>query len=249
MEEALAKAILETIERDAVMIRWYARLPPPALDIDPRSVLPQSPAPGDKLNVRLYDLTVDGDVSVIGAICIERTGRPCFFILSAAAALDAFAAARKALLEVGQGRPFIKNMIRKEAPPERETLFADFESNLRFYAEPSNARYVEWFGSNSALSHRTLRTNATERRPRQNLSDVLKCCSKMGLGPIAFDITTPEMIDTGLFGCKVVVPELVPLCLPSMPPLAHPRLARFIESSSPRAGVPSPLDAIPHPFP
>ena len=54
-------------------------------------------------------MTVDGDVPVVGVTCIERTGRPCFFILGTAAALDHISrAARKALVEAGQGRPYLK---------------------------------------------------------------------------------------------------------------------------------------------
>jgi ribosomal protein S12 methylthiotransferase accessory factor len=39
LEEALVKGILELIERDAVMIHWYARLSPPLLDLDPADLL------------------------------------------------------------------------------------------------------------------------------------------------------------------------------------------------------------------
>jgi Putative peptidoglycan binding domain/N-acetylmuramidase len=33
---------------------------------------------GDALEIRFYDMTVDGEVPVVGVTCIERTGRPCF---------------------------------------------------------------------------------------------------------------------------------------------------------------------------
>jgi ribosomal protein S12 methylthiotransferase accessory factor len=247
MEEAMAKGLLEAVERDAIMIRWYARLPPPRLDIDPTELLPEALRGG--LEIRLHDLSLDGEIPVAGATCIERTGRPCFFLIGAAAAPDIWTAARKALLEVGQGRPFIKYLVEGSKAPSQDTLFGDFESNLRFYAEPCNARYVEWFLQNNVLSPRTVSPAAEVKNSRHKLMELLDRCQSMALTPIAFDLTTEEMVGAGLFGCKIFVPELVPLCVPSAPFLAHPRLARFIHSGKldgRSLGVP---EWIPHPFP
>ena len=65
----------------------------------------------------------------------------------------------------------------------------------------------------------------------KQLSALLDRCSTMGITPIAFDMTTPEMHDHDLFACRVFVPELVPLSIPSAPFLGHPRLARFIAAA------------------
>lgn len=144
VEEAVLKGILELIERDAVMIRWYARLAPPRLDINPADLLPECiGSQAERLEIRCHDLTIDGEVPVAGVTCIERTGRPCFFLLSAACAPDMWTAASKALVEAGQGRPFIKSMAGNSAVPIEDTGFNDFDSNVRFYGEPSNAQYAE----------------------------------------------------------------------------------------------------------
>lgn len=116
IEEAVFKGLLESIERDAVMIRWYARLSPPLLDINPLELLPECLGFQTRpLEIRFHDLTVDGEVPVVGVTCIERTGRACFFLLSAGCALDTFTAARKALIEAGQGRPFIKSLADRKS--------------------------------------------------------------------------------------------------------------------------------------
>jgi ribosomal protein S12 methylthiotransferase accessory factor len=245
VEEAALKGLLELIERDAVMIRWYARLPPPALPFDapelPHSALRQC----RHLEVRFLDLTVDGEVSVVGVACIERTGRPCFLIFSAASALDPAAAARKALIEAAQGRPFIKSLSASLEAPAPDALFADFESNLRFYAEPSNARYFEWFLQNEQMSSRAFNSAPPPTEPLTLLADLLERCARMNVTPIAFDITTPEMRDCGFFACRIVAPELVPLCVPSAPFLGHPRLSAYSVSAS-KSAIPA---WIPHPFP
>lgn len=249
VEEALFKGLLEIIERDAVMIRWYARLAPPRLDIDPIDLVEGSRVLRGGLDIQFHDLTVDGTVPVVAVTCIERTGRPCFFILSAAAGLDVTTAARKALVEGGQGRPFIKSLVNRSKAPNEDAVFNDFESNLRFYAEPSNASYVEWFLENHSLSAGGFPPALETRSPLDNLKELLERCESAALTPIAFDITTSEMRDSGLFACKLFVPELVPLCIPSAPFLGHPRLARFINSHELRHASVDIPDWLPHPFP
>jgi ribosomal protein S12 methylthiotransferase accessory factor len=250
VEEALLKGILELIERDAVMIRWYFRIPPPLLDINPKSLLAERlGSQAHALETRFHDLTVDGDVPVVGVTCIERTGRRCFFLLSAACALDVSTAARKALLEVGQGRPFVKSLAGKSEAAQEGAVFNDFDSNVRFYGDPSNSRYAEWFVQNTSLSTRPVATVPGAQRPEEGLRVLLDRCATMGFTPIAFDMTTPEMQDSGLFACKVFVPQLVPLGVPSAPFLGHPRLARFTASRSTESAALAIPDWVPHPFP
>ena len=250
VKEAVLKGIFELIERDAVMIRWYARLAPPRLNINPWDLLAECiSSQARELEIRLHDLTVDGEVPVVGATCIERTERPCFFLLSAASALDISTAASKAFVEAGQGRPFIKSMAGKSVVPTEERGFNDFDSNVRFYGEPSNAKYVEWFVQNPTLSSRDCIAAQETKTPAESLKILLDRCTAKRITPIAFNLTTPEMYDTGLFACRVFAPELAPLGIPSAPFLGHPRLARFIASNNaahPAAGIP---DWIPHPFP
>jgi ribosomal protein S12 methylthiotransferase accessory factor len=250
VEEAVLKGILELIERDAVMIRWYARLAPPRLDINPADLLPErigSQAEG--LEIRCHDLTIDGEVPVAGVTCIERTGRPCFFLLSAACAPDMWTAASKALVEAGQGRPFIKSMAGNSAVAIEETGFNDFDSNVRFYGEPSNAQYAEWFIQNPNISARNSVDAPEIKTPVESLRILLGRCLTMGINPIAFDLSTPEIHDAGLFACRLFAPELAPLGIPSAPFLGHPRLARFVASSRAAGTAPKIPDWVPHPFP
>jgi len=250
VEEALLKGILESIERDAVMIRWYARLPPPLLDLDPTDLLgPSGWLRKQGLEIRLHDLAINGDVPVVGATVVERTGRSCFFILSAACALDVRVAARKALIEAGQGRPFVKLLVATMESSTRATEFKDFDSNIRFYADPLNAGYVEWFLQNTSLSARKFPDAPDVNNEGARLRVLLDRCAAMGITPVAFDLTTPEIRDAGLFACRVFVPELVPLCVPSAPFFGHPRLARFIAGQKSEGTDPGIPDWVPHPFP
>lgn len=247
---AVLAGLLECIERDAFVIRWYARLAPPLLACNPADLLGRPLSlRSDGLEIRIHDLTVDGSVPVAAATCVERSDRSCFFVLGSAAHLDTRAAARKALIEVGQGRPFVKSLSSFGEAPAMESRFSNFDSNVRFFAEPANAQYVEWFVANPTISQRDCVMSEDARSPDRLLRDLLDRCSGMGLTPIAFDMTTPELADQGLFAAKVVVPELVPLCVSSAPFLGHPRLARFMAASSQNEAAARIPAWVPHPFP
>jgi thiazole/oxazole-forming peptide maturase SagD family component len=252
VKEAVLRGLLEVIERDAVMIRWYARDPPPRLDLDPAALFDAWPGFRKRalrrLEIAFHDMTVDGDIAVVGVTCVERSGRSCSFILSAAAGPDVLRAARKALIEAGQGRPYLKSMVATSPPPDVASAFDDFDRNVRFFAEPANARYVEWFLQNTTPSMRALAT-VPDMTVEQSLQQVLAHCADRSLSPIAFDMTTPEMRDAGLVACRVMVLDLVPLCVPSAPCLGHPRLAHFIASCQAPPAARDIPSWVPHPFP
>ena len=246
---ALIAGLLECIERDAIMIRWYARLAPPKLDMDPADLLGRPlRIQSQGLQIRFHDLTVDGQVPVVGVTCIERTGRPCFFMLGTAAGLGTSAAARKALIEAGQGRPFVKFLANIGGAPLASELFNDFNRNIRFHADPANAQYTEWFSENTRSSTRYLPDVRAAPDPDKLLGVLLDRCVSIGITPIAFDMTTPEMADHGLFACRVFVPELVPLCVPFAPFLGHPRLEEFVTAARRDGSAACIPSWVPHPF-
>ena len=202
-EEALLKGLLETIERDAFMIWWYAGMAPPRLALDAAKVFGELLGlHKQKLEISFHDLTIDGDIPVVGVTCFERTGRQCFFIISAAAALDVSVAARKALVEAGQGRPFVKSLVGTSNAPDKYSSFEDFDLNVRFYAEPLNADYVEWFAENKSVSARTFAMR-NDHTYLDSLTYLLDYCASKAFTPIAFDLTTPEMLDAGLVACRI----------------------------------------------
>ena len=246
--EAVIAGLLEVIERDAFMVRWYSRLPPRRLEIKPSEVLGKFlGSQSNGLKICVLDLTIDGPAPVVAVSCTEMSGRPCYFLVSAAAGLDLVSAARKALIEAGQGRPFVKILANRSEALGEGDKFSDFDSNCTFFAEPSNARYVDWFSGNRTVSRVDFPAVPETATDEDLLEMLLTRCAKTGMRPIAFDLTTVELRDHGLFACKVLVPELVPLCVPSVPFLGHPRLARYCADES--GGIRGIPEWIPHPFP
>ena len=104
---AIRHAWLEVVERDAVAIWWYNRLPRPGVDVaglgDPwvDVILAEHRRRG--LRTSLLDLTTDLQVPVVAAIsALEGSGDPPVVVTGFAAADSLAAAARGALLEASQ---------------------------------------------------------------------------------------------------------------------------------------------------
>lgn len=248
MESTIYKAILEVIERDALMIRWYGRFPPPLLDLNindlfDRTVLRSDPM----LSVKFYDLSIEGTLPVVACALLDNSGRHCYLVLSSAAAATLEEAARKAVLEAGQGRPHIK-LLARNATTCTDNFF-DLDSNCRFYADPRNRNYVDWFLSGTSHSPSSSVSLSTSGKSTNCLDSILTECVQHNWTPIALDITSDDVREHGIFACKVIIPELMSLCISAFPFLSHPRLTCYRNSKklgTPRNDVPA---WIPHPFP
>ncbi len=106
-EAAIRHAWLEVVERDAVAIWWYNRLPRPGVDVasldDPWIDVVLAEHRRRSLRTSLLDLTTDLQVPVVAAIsALERSGDPPVVVTGFAAAESLAAATRGALLEASQ---------------------------------------------------------------------------------------------------------------------------------------------------
>jgi ribosomal protein S12 methylthiotransferase accessory factor len=100
-EDALLAALFEIIERDAVAIWWYNRVPRPAVRIEDAELrLVSSGLKEIGRELVLLDCTTDIQVPVCVAVAARPGGSEPFF--AAAASLSPRAAAVKAATEVGQ---------------------------------------------------------------------------------------------------------------------------------------------------
>ncbi|MFG2009267.1 TOMM precursor leader peptide-binding protein [Micromonospora sp. NPDC048868] len=124
LEEAILHACLETIERDAFLLTWYAGRTPPALalppDVDPltRHLADRIAAEGYRLH--LLDITSDVGIPTVWALAVtDRPGRGATFS-AAGAHPDPRRAAAAAVLEVGVN----VTVAPKVARPPRDRLLA-----------------------------------------------------------------------------------------------------------------------------
>ena len=255
LEEAIEKGICELIERDAVMTSWYARLSLPKLEIKSCEWL-------DKLynqriskkNKDFYIIyaTLDIDVPVFFCITVDNTDRNIKMLMSAAASLDPKTAIIKSIVGNAQCVSYqkCKTISTPYSNINSEKIF-DFGTNTVFYGRPENFKHVSFLTSSKNTVEFDGIIDKSTKSPRKNLNKLINILSKKDLTPIAFDFTTEDVREMGLHAVRVVIPEIVPLGLPSIPFLGSKRLYQVPQELNYVSEIlqEDELNRMPHPFP
>ncbi|MEH0969750.1 TOMM precursor leader peptide-binding protein [Micromonospora sp. CPCC 205546] len=260
LEEATLHACLETIERDAFLLTWYAGRTPPALalppDVDPltRHLADRIAAEGYRLH--LLDVTSDVGIPAVWALAVtDRTDRGATFS-AAGAHPDPRRAAAAAVLEVGVNVA----VAAKVARPPRDRLLAML----------ADADLVDELGDHAALHllpetlprfDFALREAAAgparpldehfagwrDRWSHPDLTEVLRrvvdAMAAAGTPPLVVDQTGAAERRLGLAAVKVLAPGAVPMTfghLNRRVDLPRLRQARLATPGRP---------VLPHPFP
>lgn len=234
--DAILAGLYEVIERDGFMETWLNRS-------SPRKILPERvPGLDDRLETFLptnhfeyhlfeYDTLVD--VPAYGAVLVNQRDEYPKFMIGSAAGPDRSETIEEALIEAAQGGIHI-NKLKADRSPD-SVRFGDeiwnFEDNVLLYGNPDNFDKVEFLldGDPGAPRHEPL--------GEATYSECLRRLEAAGCTPICVEITTPEAAHVGVPAVQTIVPELIPLQVPSAIPDEHPRC----EGSD--------VYEVPHPFP
>lgn len=227
LASALCGAIYEYVERDAVMRSWYRQDPPTRLSLDEWPALERERRRlgNDFGEYRLCRFETESEFHTLGGVYVDERDRAPKFLFGASAALDFEEAVRDALVEATQGLRSMKTSLAYEGPrdvPSPNVL--NLDENFKYYSRPENFEEVSLFfdGPKVVAPDRESRTFQT---PERELDACLDALEAVGATPVAYDLTTAGVESTGLRVVRVVVPELVALCPPGLPPVAHPVFA------------------------
>jgi ribosomal protein S12 methylthiotransferase accessory factor len=215
--DAVLSAVCEVLERDAVMIAWLARLPGTRLDprrhpdADVRRLARGYRRRGVELV--LYQVPTDHPVSVIMAIAFQDGGHggPCATV-GLGASIDQVAAARSAVLEVGQVRPAFRARARTHDAQRIAELVADpmltesLEDHALLYADPA-------MRSAFAFLNGPWGTWAAPRAPgmEEALSELIAHFRASGGDMLYVNLTPQDLEPLGLFSVRAVVPGFQPI--------------------------------------
>jgi ribosomal protein S12 methylthiotransferase accessory factor len=240
-------ALLEVVERDALMIAWRNRLELPRLAVDrstPGGVGDYVAAFADRgIDVRCCCAELDLGAPVVVAMARgTREGDPAMVVASAAAP-DEERACQRALAELAANRRYVRWTM-AEAREGRVD-----GSNGRLYALPENAAHLEpWWNGGPTRPIRRVRRSSTSADLRRLVASV----ADAGLETLVVDLTPAALQQLGLTVVKMLVPGAYPLDRDARWPhlggrrLRHTPVAAGLRSSPlPRAA----LNRLPHPLP
>lgn len=240
---ALVHGITELIERDAVNLHWYCRIPPRRIVLDRPSTIPavnrllrtSRSLPGD---IDFYLHCIDyPEVPVVTAIEVDPWLTRYSYFSGGGADLDIDSALLRALNEFGQserttrlallspGRSFAVAVGRlfEMAPDDPVEKIDLFFKVVSFYGYRQNVGKLDWYrfdGDDVSLS--TL-PEAGELSPEDKLDRLLGILADRGIDPICFELTAEAERRLSLL--KVFIPELTQPFVQSIPLFGHPRFA------------------------
>lgn len=226
---ALANAICEVIERDAIAVAWLQRLPlprlaPEVLGEDALSILSWCRPRG--IEVYLFDATTDVGVPVVycllladGAIAV--TGAQ---LVGCACDPEPSRAAVRALLEAMSIRGGVQE---RTSRPRRYADFTTLADGAAVMALRGRRRafgfLTERYAGRAASFPRALDQRCADGH--FFLEFLTRKLAALGMSLFAADITTRELDEVGLTAVRALVPELQPLPTRALAQYrAHPRL-------------------------
>ena len=255
--EAIERALLELLERDAFMIAWWRRVSPPHLDwsehpwlqdTDRRYFRPTG------LEYAALDLSSVHDLPIVAAVVRAAPGSGAALGVGAAAAPRVEDAWWRALAEAFASRSACRKL--RLLDPGR-TYAADgsdvacFDDHIRFYGDDEAAELAAFLWSSSET--RPVReVPAVSGDGAERLEQIVDRIGRAGSGAFAVDVTSPDVAAAGLHVVRAVAPALCPLDADHTARfLGSPRLTRLSETDilTGRVLGIDDLNPLPHPFP
>jgi ribosomal protein S12 methylthiotransferase accessory factor len=215
LDEALARALCEVVERDAFMIVWANRLSLPLVDADGDERLAELErrlfAPAG-LRYSVVDLSCFHRLPSVLAVVRAPEGFPGALGLGAGTAPTLERAWWKALAEAFASRSAgAKLELIDSEPLDRPETVVSFEAHIRYYADHAHAPTTAFLdGSDERVPAAAIPALGGESVGEQvrNLSTRVDAA---GSTAYAVDVTSPDVRELGLFVVKVVAPELCSL--------------------------------------
>ena len=238
---ALQSALLEVIERDAVMITWLTRGNVTPLESGLQWIGHRGNAVRFDRAVeryQLYLLDSPTRLPVVFAVAFGAAGQPGAAV-GAAAHLDLASACRKALVEAHQTMHWAAHMMTDGRVRGGDAELHDLDDHVAHYLDHRRARAFDFLrrpaGEAWSVSIDELPPAID---PEAGCRRLIARAATAGLDCFAVDVTAPEVRSAGLWVVRAVIPGLYPLVVGTRSRPDHPRL---------RADVP--VNPDPHPFP
>ena len=223
LAEAILRAALEVIERDAFIITWLNRLPGRHIDIsdhpDRKLVDLCEFYQQQQVTLHVIQLPTDQPCFVFMALAVQRDGSGPAGVVGLGADIDPARAARQAVLEAVQTRAGVQVAMQKPEmeqhisrlvrEPHHVTAMADHA--LR-YAAPDALPAFDFLLHQPVVSMDwKARKLIGKGEAMASLQALVTFYRSQGQDLITYNVTPPDMAKLGLHTARVVLPGLQPI--------------------------------------
>ncbi|MBP0456590.1 YcaO-like family protein [Streptomyces montanisoli] len=272
-EAAIYHGVREIVERDALNLRWYLRVPPERVTVasPPRSrrlrvLLDELAAQNEPVDLLHHSLDIP-EIPVFTAVRVEPWRNRFSFCAGAGADLDAETALTEAISEFGQSERILRSSFLAPGRPVSKLFARQFGMS----PDAPLAEMLTYVQAMGYYGNRELRGLLTAHRragdevaleaigsappPREGgpadaarLDALRTVLDRHRIDPVVID-RTPQGLDH-LKLVRVFVPDLTQPFLQSRPMLGHPRFARvrdWLGERTPLTGDPQAAPPLPYP--
>lgn len=233
LRDAVLAALLEVVERDAMLLAWTHRLPGKryaATDIpDPQTADVAAGYARRGVRIDVHLLPTDSAATV--AMAIGWADQEPAAVVGLGAATTPIVAARRAVLEVAQVRPALKRQLRTPETRDRlamlvadPSLVADLPDHDLLYADPKTAESGLGFFRDAPLE-RAAHWAQPSPNPGADLRQVVSSLIDVAGDVLYLDVTADDVVPLGVRVAKAIVPGFQPIHFGAREMrLGHPRL-------------------------
>jgi ribosomal protein S12 methylthiotransferase accessory factor len=225
-EEALLRALLEVVERDAISIVWLQKLRLPRVDVDsvPAALEPYWSSyrrSSKHLEYAFFDATTDLGIPTIYGLQMAPEDRRVTTLVSCSTSMEAPAALAKVMRDMSALRIAFR---RPQRIPETCDEFKSILDGATYMARAEQAPAFD-FLLNSGRTRRLSEMSVPGGRGTTGQRVVLDLLRHRGLEAYAVDLSSDEALRCGVRVVRAVIPGLQPLSFCHRARyLGHPRL-------------------------
>ncbi|WP_432590363.1 YcaO-like family protein [Streptomyces sp. HD1123-B1] len=248
LDKALLSALIEAVQIDAFILNWYTDAKAPVIepDADGRELLTAAGLePDGPYEVRATYLTrPELSLPNVGVTLVRRDRELPYIAFGLQAdpdprqALLRGAAEATAILAIGMFSTVFD--LPHVHFAQKSSAFTDLDSNVLYFAAPHDAERKLAAVESRTAGHMDLGSvNPYAPDDESAIQTLLTELSAISEWAGYLDITPPALADTPWKVVRVLIPELLSMCLPGFPASGHPRMRSY-------GGV---THVVPHPLP
>ena len=217
LKQAIFSGMMESLERDALMITWLHQLPLPHLDLGDPSEWPErlrrnmAAVEESHLRYEFFDATNDLGIPTVYALQMSDYSSVANTVICCPA-LDPYDAVARIIEEACTLRLAITSYqgvhpVDRSRPEEIVKL----EDCALFYAPIEARQDFDFLLNSPRRRHIRELPNLDSGNIDENIQLLLKRFQTHGMDVVAVDLTTPEVREAGFWVTRVVIPQLVPM--------------------------------------
>lgn len=230
-EKAIINALVEYLQIDSFILSWYTDLlkfPKVTLDKKMTEFLSSVNLLSDDFDYLILDLSMDKPLNIFGVFIISDSYP--YITFGVQGGFEPYHTLYRGIMEALTIRQYAfsaplydeKNYLSSQNEDES---FLNLDTNVLYWASDIDLEQRLHYIYNKIEGEKCISEYINnEQNSLEIMVDYLK---KHGMTPSIVDITSPEVDVTALCTVRILIPELLPMCLPSKPISEHPRFKEY----------------------